>query len=124
MIGQRPAQPGYPQPGAQPGYGAQPAYGAPASGQQQPYNPNDPYGGLPPAPAPQYGYQEAPPPTPNNTARFIFLGCGCSLLLCIVITIGALFYIDANKLYCTTPILRNVVNLISPCPVTPPAPTP
>lgn len=120
MIGQRPPQPAYPQQGGQQGYGNQPAYGQPAGG-QQPYNPNDPYAGsnLPPAPAPQYGFQEAPPAGSNNTARFVFLGCGCLILICIFVTIVALFYIDSNKLYCTTPILRNIVNLISPCPVVP-----
>jgi hypothetical protein len=117
MIGQRPQMPQ----GGQPGYGAQPAYGNPASG-QQPYNPNDPYGGagVPPAPPPQYGFQEAPPPTGGNTARFVFLGCGCLILLCIVVTIIALLYIDANNLYCRLPVLRNIVNIISTCPpVTP-----
>ncbi len=118
MIGQRPQQPGYPQQG----YPQQPAYGQPAGGQQQPYNPNDPYGGgsnLPPAPAPQYGIQEAPQASGGGAARFVFLGCGCLILVCIAVTIIALLYIDANNLYCKLPVLRNIVNLISTCPPTP-----
>lgn len=92
----------------QPGYGQQPA--------QQGSYAADPYG-VPPAPAPQYGFQEAPPAPPNNMARFVLLGCGCLILLCIVGTLIALFIIDQNNLYCQLPVLKNVVNLISKCPV-------
>jgi predicted component of type VI protein secretion system len=127
-----------PQPGAANPYAPQ----APVMGQQSPYAPpaqpgaNAPQQGgagqypppyaappgdysnyAPPAPPPQYGYQEPQAPSGNPMARFIFLGCGCALLLCIVLAIIALVIIDSQNLYCKLPLLRNVVNIISPCPV-------
>lgn len=104
MVGQSPlAQNPYaPQQPAQPGYPSQ----------QQPQGQY----AAPPPPPPQY----QPPPEPaqqSSPLRWIFLGCGCLIVLCIVLSIVALLYIDANNLYCTLPVVKQVVRLISSCPV-------
>jgi pSer/pThr/pTyr-binding forkhead associated (FHA) protein len=101
----QPAQPGYPQ--QQGGYQQQPA--------QQ-----GGYAAAPPPPPPQY---QPPPEAPTNSAwRFVILGCGCLVLLCIAVTIIGFLYIDANNLYCTLPIIKQVVRAAGACAVGTPVP--
>jgi len=74
----------------------------------------------PPPPPPQY---QPPPEAPTNGIwRYAFLGCGCLLLLCIAITIIGFLYIDANNLYCTLPLIKQVVRAAGACAVGTPTP--
>lgn len=110
MIGQSPlAQNPYAPPQAQGGY-------APQQQQQMP----PPGYVAPPPPPPQY---QPPPEAPTNGAwRFVFLGCGCLLLLCIAVAVIGFLYIDANNLYCTLPLIKQVVKLAGACTVGTPVP--
>ncbi len=85
-----------------------------AGGQQSPQNPYAP----PPPPPPQYQMPQDQP-AGSSTARFVFLGCGCLIILCIVLAIIAVLVIDSQNLWCKLPILKNVVNILAPCPVSP-----
>jgi len=111
MIGQSPL--------AQNPYAPPPQGGQAGYPPQQP-SPQSPYA-APPPPPPQY---QPPPETPQQGSplRWIFLGCGCLIVLCIVLTIVALLYIDANNLYCTLPVVKQIVRIISSCPVVTPTP--
>ncbi len=66
----------------------------------------------PPPPPPQYQYQEQPASTGGGLGRWFFLGCGFLIVLCIVLTVVAVLYIDANDLYCRIPILRDLVGIL------------
>ncbi len=119
MVGQSPlAQNPYAQPQA--GQAGQPAPG-------QPGQPGYPANAQQPAPPP--GYAAPPPPPPqyqppeqpaqqNSALRWVFLGCGCLLVLCILVTVVGLFYIDSNRLYCTVPVVKQIVTILVGCPAT------
>jgi hypothetical protein len=102
------------QPPTQPqaaGFGGQPQYGG-QGGQQ--------YGGPaytppPPPPAQYYSDQQTVSPATAGLGRWFFLGCGCLIVLCIVATVAALVYIDSQNAWCSTPIVRDVVNIIFGC---------
>jgi hypothetical protein len=90
-----------------PGYPQQPYQQAPSQGYaQQPG-----YVSSPPPP-PQYPYQE-PAATGGGLSRWFFLGCGCLIVLCIVFAVVAVLIIDANNMWCTTPVLRDVVRVLT-----------
>ncbi|HRE46240.1 MAG TPA: FHA domain-containing protein [Aggregatilineales bacterium] len=76
-------------------------------------------GGYQPAPpgyAQQpYGYEPALSQNPG-LGRWFFIGCGCLIVLCVVVTVIAAIYIDTNDLYCSIPLLRDVVGIIRRCP--------
>jgi hypothetical protein len=58
-----------------------------------------------------------PPSTSPGLGRWFFLGCGCLIVLCIIITVVALVWIDSNNLYCSTPLVSDLVDLIfASCP--------
>ncbi len=56
----------------------------------------------------------------GGTERLILLGCGCLIILCIVLVIAAVLYIDANCLWCEIPGMEQLFRLLSlecrPCP--------
>lgn len=74
----------------------------------------------PPPPPPQYQYADQstmPPSSSAGLSRWFFLGCGCLIVLCVIVTVVALVYIDSNNLYCSTPLVRDVVDLVfNSCP--------
>lgn len=67
-------------------------------------------------PAGYGGYQEqygqVPPQGGAGLSRWLFVGCGCLLMLCILSVVIALFVIDQSNGWCTTPVVRNIVDLI------------
>lgn len=91
----------------------QPSYQQPQPSYQGGYQPQ-PYSPAPPPP-PQYQYQE-PAPATGGLGRWFFLGCGCLIVLCIVLAVVAVLIIDSQNLWCTTPIVRDLVRLIGSCP--------
>lgn len=114
------AQPGYVQPAQQqpPSYGGG-QYGGQSSGYSGGQS-GPSYGGAsytpPPPPPPQYySEQQTVPPANAGLGRWFFLGCGCLIVLCIVATVAALVYIDSQNAWCSTPLLRDVVNVIFGC---------
>ena len=120
MVGQSPlAQNPYAPPqAAQPGYPPQQqGYTPAATGSFQ-----QPQGGYvaPPPPPPQY--QPPPEAAASGSWRWIFLGCGCLVLLCIAVTIIGFLYVDANNLYCSLPLVKQVVRAAGYCLVGTPTP--
>jgi hypothetical protein len=110
--GQQPTLMGSAPPPQQPSYNPQPT----ATYQQQQQPPVTQYGGQyapPPPPPPQYQYQDQPIQTAptGGLGRWFFLGCGCLIVLCIVMTVVVLVYVDTNNLYCRVPLVSDVVDI-------------
>jgi pSer/pThr/pTyr-binding forkhead associated (FHA) protein len=106
-----------PPPSQQPAYMAQqPTATFPQQQQQQQYGAQY---APPPPPPPQYQYQDqqSMPGTSGGLGRWFFLGCGCLIVLCIVLTVALLVYVDSNNLWCSRdiPFLRSVVDIIFRC---------
>jgi hypothetical protein len=97
----------------QPSLSPQQGYGAPPGVQQ-------PYASVPP---PQYPYSgqsnyqyDQQLPASGGAGRWFFIGCGCVIVLCVVLAVAAALYIDANDLYCSVPVVRELVGIIRRCP--------
>ncbi len=103
MMGSAAQQAAYP---PQPSYqqAAQPSY-------QQP----SPQYAPPPPPPPQYQYQE-PVQTSAGLGRWFFIGCGCLIVVCIVLAVVGVLFIDSQNLWCRLPVLRDLVRVIGSCP--------
>lgn len=101
---QQPGTPTY-QPPAQTQIQQPPSYSPAPPAQYQPYQQQ----GQP------YGYDQ-PIATTTGLGRWFFIGCGCVIVFCVVLTVAAALYIDANDLYCSVPIVRELVGIIRRCP--------
>ncbi len=115
-----PYAPPYQAPPAQPQYAPQPQYQAPAADPYQQQQPayQDPYQqAYSPPPPPGYGYDQHDPfgmreEEGNNSMRLLLFGCLGLMLFCCCITITAVVLVDTFDLYCSIPVVNNILEAL------------
>jgi hypothetical protein len=104
----------------QPQYAPQPQYQAPAADPYQQQQPayQDPYQqAYSPPPPPGYGYDQHDPfgmreEEGSNSMRLLLFGCLGLMLFCCCITITAVVLVDTFDLYCSIPVISNIVEAL------------
>lgn len=110
------AQP-YQAPAQQPQYAPQPLYQQQVDPYQQPAY-QDPYQqAYSPPPPPGYGYDQHDPfgmreEEGSNSTRLLLFGCLGLMLFCCCITITAVVLVDTFDLYCSIPVLNNILEAL------------
>lgn len=114
-----PYAPVYQPPAAQPQYAPQQQFAPQADPyQQQAPAYQDPYQqAYSPPPPPGYGYDQHDPfgmreEESNSPFRLLLFGCLGLMLFCCCITVVAIVVIDAANLYCSIPVVNNILEAL------------
>jgi pSer/pThr/pTyr-binding forkhead associated (FHA) protein len=76
------------------------AFSQPPDYGRQPYATGPVYSGQVPENPDEFEPMPAPPPSRNRALPWVLAGCGCLTIVCLV-ALAALWYIDANYLWCS-----------------------